>query len=121
MASVHHGQNSYTSRRRGLLCYNLCCFFQSSLVFLSCDVPVMSLTLSLTILLTLQLYSSQTCSCDRLSYYRNIVLIGSKSPTLLDLDHLNSLRTTESPHHLLSLTLSLTVLEVNMLLLRQWL
>src|SRR5258708_18841358 len=51
----------------------------------------------------------------------NVVLIGSKSPTLLDLDHLNGLRTTESPHHLLSLTLSLTVLEANMLLLRQWL
>src|SRR5258707_11384824 len=45
-------------------CYNLCCFFQSSLVFLSCDVPVTSLTLSLTILLTLWLYSSQMVSCN---------------------------------------------------------
>src|SRR5260221_7723356 len=34
-------------------CYNLCCFFQSGLVFSSCDVPVMSLTLSITILLSL--------------------------------------------------------------------
>src|SRR5258707_13902956 len=34
-------------------CYNLCVFFHSLLVFLSCDVPVTSLTLPLTILLSL--------------------------------------------------------------------
>ncbi len=35
------------------ICYNLCVFFHSLLVFLSCDVPVTSLTLPLTILLSL--------------------------------------------------------------------
>jgi len=38
---------------RSGICYNLCVFFHSLLVFLSCDVPVMSLTLPLTILLSL--------------------------------------------------------------------
>jgi hypothetical protein len=48
-ASQHHMSTS----KLDCSCYNSCVFFHSLLVFSSCDVPVTSLTLPLTILLSL--------------------------------------------------------------------